>query len=179
MSSKILLLAACALSLFAAPRFLAAADPVLSPEDLGKLGHRNFIVIADMAYPWQSAPGITTRYVGGDHLDLVARVLGAVEAAPHVNPVIYIDAEMAAVPESAAPGITAFRKDLDALLEGRPAQRLPHMDIIRKLDASSELFHVLILKSDLTLPYTSVFIELDCGYWDGEREAALRKQLGE
>jgi hypothetical protein len=36
---------------------------------------------------------------------------------------------------------------------------------------------VLILKTDLTLPYTSVFIELDCGYWGPEKEQALRAMM--
>jgi hypothetical protein len=41
-------------------------------------------------------------------------------------------------------------------------------------NSSAEKFHVLILKTNMTLPYTSVFIELDCGYWSAEAEARLR-----
>jgi hypothetical protein len=167
---------AAALAAFAWPPLLAA-EPVLPEGELATLGHRNFIVVADMAYPWQSADGIGTRYLGGDHLKLLERLLAEIEAAPHVNPVVYVDAELSAIEESAAPGITDYREALDKLLGGRPVRRLPHMEIIKKLDASAELFEVRILKTDLTLPYTSVFIELDCGYWDGEREAALREKL--
>jgi hypothetical protein len=39
------------------------------------------------------------------------------------------------------------------------------------------MFSILIIKSTMTIPYTSVFIELDCGYWDGEREATLRAAI--
>jgi len=42
------------------------------------------------------------------------------------------------------------------------------------------LFNVLILKTDMTLPYTSVFIELECGYWSEAAEkkprAAIKKK---
>jgi len=51
------------------------------------------------------------------------------------------------------------------------------MEIIKKLDASSDLFNVLILKTDLTLPYTSVFIELGAGYWNGKSETELRESM--
>jgi hypothetical protein len=33
-------------------------------QELPLLGHRNWIVIADSAYPWQTAPGIETINTG-------------------------------------------------------------------------------------------------------------------
>ena len=38
-------------------------------------------------------------------------------------------------------------------------------------------FRVLIIKTDMTLPYTSVFCELDCGYWSAAAEQRLREAL--
>jgi len=35
----------------------------------------------------------------------------------------------------------------------------------------------LLLKTKLTLPYTSVFFRLDCGYWTDEAETQLRKDF--
>jgi hypothetical protein len=32
----------------------------------------------------------------------------------------------------------------------------------------------LIIKTELTIPYTSVFFELECGYWNAEAEERLR-----
>ena len=55
---------------------------------------------------------------------------------------------------------------------------LPHDQIIAKLDESARLFRILILKSTLAIPYTSVFLELDCGYWTREAEQNLRLSLG-
>jgi hypothetical protein len=167
----------------------AEAGPLLandgSPQDwrmelassLPLLGHRNFIVVADSAYPLQSNPGIKTIYTGENQVEVVKAVLAAVDKTPHVNSIIFLDQELSFVPEEYARGIGDYRLSLEEVLAGRPVQRLPHMDIIRKLDASSELFKVLILKTDLTLPYTSVFIELGAGYWSEEAETELRKRM--
>lgn len=145
--------------------------------ELPRMGHRNFIVIADSAYPLQSAPGIKTIATGGSQLEVLKTVLAELAKTKHVSPIIHVDSELDHVSEEAAPGIDAYRKDLaKALADAKPG-RLPHMEIIKKLDASAGLFNVLILKTDLTLPYTSVFIELDCGYWSAEKEAALREAI--
>lgn len=144
---------------------------------LPRLGHRNLIAVVDSAYPAQTAPGVTTLYVGGGQLDVLAAVLQAVRAAGHVQPKIVLDAELTAVTDTMAPGIGAYRHDLEQQLAGLPVQRLPHADVISMLDTTARQFEVLVLKTDLRLPYTSVFVSLDCGYWDGAREATLRKAL--
>ncbi|MEW6997784.1 RbsD/FucU domain-containing protein [Colwelliaceae bacterium BS250] len=146
-------------------------------ENLPVLGHRNFIVIADSAYPQQSNPGIKTIYTGGTQIEVLKKVLAAVDDAPHVNGTIYVDKELTFVPEHNANGIEAYRTALDQALTGRDIQRIPHMEIIKKLDASSDLFNVVILKTDLTLPYTSVFIELGAGYWNEKSETELRESM--
>jgi len=140
-------------------------------------GHRNWIVVADSAYPSQSNPAITTIYTGSTQTEVLAYVLRIIEEAPHIQAVVMTDAELAAVKEEAAPGIEAYRKELEALLEGKQVSAEPHEDIIRKLDEDAKLFNVLLLKTDMTIPYTSVFIRLDCGYWDAEREAQLQDSL--
>src|SRR5207247_249426 len=76
---------------------------------------------------------------------------------------------------SAADG--SWRKKLDKLLAGHEVQSLPHEQIISKLDEAGKTFHVLLLKTKLTLPYTSVFLQLDCGYWDAKSEKKLREAI--
>lgn len=63
------------------------------------------------------------------------------------------------------------------MLEGKPVKTMLHEDIIRELDASAKLFNVLIIKTDLAIPYTSVFFQLECGYWNSEAEKNVRQQL--
>lgn len=141
------------------------------------LGHRNWVVVADSAYPLQTAPGIKTIYVGGDHVDVVSDVLELVAQQKHVRPVIFIDSELEHVPEAHAPGIESVRSQLHSLLEGSGAQTLAHEAIIEQLDEAGETFQVVIIKTDLVLPYTSVFIRLDCGYWSADAENALRESM--
>ena len=141
------------------------------------LGHRNWIVIADSAYPWQTAPGIETIATGASQLEVVRTVLRVLHHAEHVRPIVFTDAEMPHVPETDAKGITAYRADLAKLLEGHNVQALPHEQIIAKLDEAGKTFHVLLLKTTLTIPYTSVFLQLDCGYWNADAEKRLREAL--
>jgi L-fucose mutarotase/ribose pyranase (RbsD/FucU family) len=141
------------------------------------MGHRNWIVVADSAYPAQSRTGIETVATRAGHMEVLKAVLQAVERAPHVRAKVYVDAEMEHVPEKYAPGIETLRRELKAALAGRSVTAVPHEQLIAKLDEAAKTFNVLILKSDLALPYTSVFVELDCGYWSAEAEAALRKAI--
>jgi hypothetical protein len=146
-------------------------------ERLPLLGHRNWIVVADSAYPWQASAGIETIDTGAGHMEVVRGVLEAIAGSRHVRPVVHLDAELAVVAEAHAPGITALREVLATTLAGLATVSLPHEEIIAKLDAAGRSFHVLLLKTTLALPYTSVFVELDCGYWSAEAEEALRNAI--
>lgn len=140
-------------------------------------GHRNWICIVDAAYPAQTSPGVETIVTGADQLTVVREVLAALKKAPHVKPVAVIDAELAAVGETDAPGIGLYRTKLERVLTGTVVERTPHEAIIRDLDRAGGLVRVLVLKTNLTLPYTSVFLRLECGYWSPEAEARLRAAL--
>lgn len=62
-------------------------------------GHRNWIVVADAAYPAQSNPGIETLFTGGDHAEVLGKVLAAIAASNHIRANIYLDAELPLVTE--------------------------------------------------------------------------------
>jgi RbsD / FucU transport protein family len=151
-------------------------------QELPLMGHRNWIAIVDSAYPLQTSAGIETLETDADQLEVVKTVLDDIGKVRHVRPVIFTDAELKAVPESDAAGVTAYREALSKLLgriEGGKVelQSLPHEEIISKLDEAGKTFHILVLKSNLTIPYTSVFIRLDCGYWTAEQEMRLRERV--
>lgn len=152
-------------------------------QELPLMGHRNWIAVVDSAYPLQTSGGIETVETGADQLNVVQAVLESIGKTRHVRPVIFTDAELKAVPESDAPGVSAYRESLSKLLgringEKLQAQALPHEQIISKLDDAGKTFHILVLKSTMTIPYTSVFIRLDCGYWTEEQEKRLRERMG-
>ena len=146
-------------------------------QQLQLMGHRNWIAVVDSAYPLQTSGGIETIETNDDQLEVVKTVLGAIANAKHVRPVIFTDAELKLVPESDAKGVTAYRETMNSLLAKDDPQSLPHEEIISKLDDAGKTFHILVLKTTLTIPYTSVFIRLDCRYWSADAEKRLREAM--
>ncbi|MFZ0964991.1 MAG: hypothetical protein WAO35_29395 [Terriglobia bacterium] len=120
-------------------------------ERIPLLGHRNWIVVADSAYPAQSREGIETILSTGSHMEVLE--------------------------EADAPGISAYRQHLPGLLKNCAVNVRPHEEIISTLDQVGQTFHVVIIKTNMTLPYTSVFLELDCSYWSAGAESRLRAAM--
>ena len=81
------------------------------------------------------------------------------------------------MPEAHAPGVTACREALAAALSGIETVSLPHEEVIAALGEAGHAFRILLLKTTLALPYTSVFVRLECGYWSTEAEEALRSVI--
>jgi hypothetical protein len=146
-------------------------------EAMPLLGHRNWILIVDSAYPLQAAPGIETIETNAGQLEVVRHVLGAIDTSIHVRPVISLDAELPFVPEEDAPGATAYRAEIADLLRAYPVESLPHDRIIANIEEASKHFNVLVLKTTMAIPYTSVFIRLDCKYWSADAETRLRAKM--
>jgi hypothetical protein len=153
-----------------------AWDKILD-ERLPLFGHRNWIVVADAAYPTQSSPGIETIVSGVSQQVAVKKVLARLHACKHVRPIVHVDRELTLVDEKDAPGIDSYRNWLKVALKGLSVTLTPHEEIISRLDRAARMFSVLIVKSTMTIPYTSVFIELGCGYWDADAEARLRSRM--
>ena len=140
-------------------------------------GHRNWIVIADSAYPDQSRDGIETVIAHENQLAVLKAVLTFLSESKHVRPIVYTDQELPLVDESDAPGVSDYRDQLASILNGQTANVLSHEQIIGKLDEVSKTFRVLIIKTTLTIPYTSVFLQLDCAYWSADAESRLRAKM--
>jgi hypothetical protein len=114
---------------------------------------------------------------GEDHFSVLEKVFKAIDASRHLRPRIYLDKELAYVTEDLAPGIGACRQELDGMLTEREAAPVLHEELIARLDQVARTFRILMIKTDLALPYTSVFMELDCGYWKPESEALMRERM--
>ena len=140
-------------------------------------GHRNWLVIADSAYPAQTRQGVETIVADEEQTSVLSRALAILSNSRHIKPTIYIDKELEFVSEQDAPGITAYRRQLDSLFDGQQVHPLMHEDIISKLDQVGEMFRVLLIKTNMRIPYTSIFFELGCGYWDAEPEKRLRAAM--
>jgi RbsD / FucU transport protein family len=141
------------------------------------LGHRNWIMIVDSAYPLQSSAGVETIETNADQMDVIRTVLGAIDSSIQVRPIVYMDAELPFVTEKDAPGVTAYREAIKTALKGRAITSLPHEQIIAKVDEVGKTFHIVVLKTTMTVPYTSVFLQLNCKYWSDDAEAQMRKAM--
>jgi hypothetical protein len=131
-------------------------------QSLPLLGHRNWILIVDSAYPLQSSAGIETIETDADQLEVVRYVLGSINHSIHVRPVIVMDAELPFVRDDDAPGASTYRAEIGDLLHAYPVQSMQHEKVIA---------------TRMTIPYTSVFLRLDCKYWSAEAESRLRSRM--
>lgn len=146
-------------------------------QDLHLLGHRNWILVVDKAFPEQSSPGMKYLYVEEDLAPTLKYVLKKIGSSSHVRPVIYTDKELSYISEEQLPGINGFRSEREKVLGDHAVNTLLHDEVFELLDKSSSLFRVLVIKTNCTLPYTSVFLQLDCAYWDSEDEKILRERM--
>src|SRR5260370_28505324 len=76
------------------------------------LGHRNWILVVDSAYPLQTSPGVETIETNASQLEVVRSALQAINASIQVRPVIYMDAELPFVTDADAPGASAYRSEV-------------------------------------------------------------------
>jgi hypothetical protein len=58
-----------------------------------------------------------------------------------------------------------------------PVESLPHDRVIANIEEASKHFNILVLKTTMTVPYTSVFVRLDCKYWSADAEQRLRAKM--
>jgi hypothetical protein len=169
-----LLLAAAA---YASPPIAPSGWKAKVAEIMPLLGHRNWILIVDSAYPLQTSPGVETIETNANQIDVVQSVLKTINGSIHVRPDIYMDAELPFVPDQDAPGASAYRKQIGSVLRGYIVESQAHDDIIANIADTGKQFHVLVLKTNMTVPYSSVFIRLDCKYWSADAEKRLRARM--
>jgi hypothetical protein len=147
-------------------------------KELPVLGQRNWIVVADAAFPAQTSAGLVTVATGADHLEVLRTVFEALDKSKHVRAVVCTNSELPFVAEKHAKGIAAYRQDLKQLLRGREVYTLDaHEQLLDRLATAGAKYRVLVFKTNLTLPYTSVFLMLDCAYWSDAAEQQLREAI--
>lgn len=148
-------------------------------ETMPLLGHRNWILVVDSAYPLQSSPGVETIETNSSQAEVVRHVLAVINHSIHVRPLIYMDAELPFVTDEDAPGVSAYRYEIKQMLHDYSIEQIPHEKVIANIDETSKQFHVLVLKTNMAIPYTSVFIRLDCKYWSADAETRMRTKMNE
>jgi hypothetical protein len=146
-------------------------------KELPFLGHRNWILVVDKAYPAQTAEGMEVINTGEDLGPVLQYVMSSLDASTHVRPTIFRDKEWTYITEAEVKGAGALHTQTDDLFKGREVQTILHDSVFAKLDQASHLFKVLVLKTNAAIPYSSVFLQLNCAYWNAREEAALREKM--
>ena len=143
----------------------------------GQLGYRNWIVIAEASFPAHSRPGIRQVTAAVDVPEALDYVLKALEQTETVRPQVYVTRELRAVENDFAPGIDDLRKRLQGALHGHETTELDQQSLLTLLEDANRSFDVLVIRTTTALPYTSVFLELQPGYWDVDSETRLRDRI--
>jgi len=142
-----------------------------------KLGYRNWIVIAEASLPAQNRAGIHQVMTNVDIPEALDHVLKTLEQTQHVRPQIYLTRELRSLDNDLTPGIDEHRKLLQTALHSQETTELDQQSLLTLLEDATRSFDVLVIRTPTALPYTSVFIELQPGYWDSESETKLRERI--
>jgi hypothetical protein len=133
--------------------------------------------VADSAYPAQARDGIETIVADADQIHVLETVLRTLAKSRHVTPIVHTDQELSFLDDAQAPGVEVYRDKLAGMVKDVTVDSLPHEKLIEKLDEVSKTFRVLIIKTNMAVPYTTVFLQLDCAYWGPEAEKGLRAKM--
>lgn len=146
-------------------------------ERLPLLGHRNWILVVDSAYPLQTSPGLEVIETNAGQIEVTREVLAQIKDSIHVRPTILMDAELPFLTEEDSPGANAYRQQISAALRDYTIQNELHEKLIAQVSSTANEFKILVLKTRLTVPYSSVFIRLDCKYVSDAAENRLRARM--
>ncbi|QIL40222.1 hypothetical protein G7074_13705 [Pedobacter sp. HDW13] len=141
------------------------------------LGHRNWILVVDKAFPLQQSAGMEYIYAPEGMEVVLREVISGIKASDHVAPIVYRDSELEYIKPLVGAKADQLIKATQVILKGTAVNTMLHDSVFKQLDREAGLFKVLVIKTNETVPYSSTFIRLDCGYWDAAKEAELRKQM--
>jgi len=122
-------------ALHAAPPEEPASWQARVAQELPLLGHRNWILIVDSAYPLQASPGVETIETNAPLVGVLRFVLGAIDNSEHLRPDIFMDAELPFVSDQDAPGASQYRANIVDVLRGYQIQTQPHDKLIATVDS--------------------------------------------
>lgn len=142
-----------------------------------QLGYRNWIVIAEASFPAHNRPGLRQVTASAEVPEALDYVLKALERTESLRPQIYVTRELRSVENDFAPGIDDLRKRLQGSLHGHETTELDQQSLLTLLQDANRSFDVLVIRTPTALPYSSVFIELQPGYWDVGSETRLRERI--
>lgn len=146
-------------------------------ERLPLYGHRNWIVVADSAFPVYAAPGIETIAVKDDLPSVLKYVAGAIASSGHVRATVFLDKELQFIEEHDYPGVSELKQQITGTFAREQVSSIPHTEVMSKIDEAGKTLRILFIKTTGKIPYTSVYMRLDCGYMSDEVERKIRTAM--
>lgn len=137
---------------------------------LSLYGHRNWIIVSDSAFPAYSESGIETIAANEDLPSVLKYVAQVISSSKHVRATPFLDQELQFVQEKDYPGVTNLRQEITTTFGKNKLTSIPHSEVLSRIDEAGKTFRILFIKTNTTIPYTSVFLRLDCGYMTDEIE---------
>ncbi len=146
-------------------------------QQVSELGYRNWIVIAEASFPAHNQPGVRQVTAATDVPGALDYVLNTLEATENVRAHVYVTRELRSVENDFAPGIDELRERLKSAMHGHEPTELEQQSLFTLMEDANRNFNVLVIRTQTALPYTSVFLELQPGYWDSDSETRLRERI--
>jgi hypothetical protein len=124
------------------------------------------------------ADNATENHAAGEFLYLTS-ILKENSRQPktHVRATAFLDQELQSVQEKDYPGVTHLRHEINSAFPKTQLSSIPHSEVLSKIDEAGKTFSVLFIKTNTTIPYTSVYMRLDCGYMTDEVESKIRNAV--
>lgn len=148
-------------------------------QELPLLGDRNWILVVDKAFPALNARGIRVIYANENLLEVLRYTFNKIDSSSHVRPIIYVDKEMQYITPQIEQGIIAYKDSIKAIVNNQFLHPELHDSVFRNIQKISSLFKVLVIKTNEMRAYSSVYLQLDCAYWNADKENQLRQTMSQ
>ena len=144
-----------------------------------QLGYGNWIVITEASFPSYKQMGTRHLTVDRPIPEILDQVMRSLEKTEYVRPKIYLPIELDVMEDDFSPGIDAYRNELKRAFHGYEVTRAEQESLRILVYDDQRSLDVLVIRSNTALPYSSVFMKLEPGYWDGASESRLRRRMQE
>lgn len=145
--------------------------------EVNRLGNDNWIVVAEASFPSHSRPGVRLITTDAEIPKVVDFVVNSLETTQYVRPKIYQARELRSIEDDFAPGVKTLQNQIEVALHGHEPTEIDQQSLLTLLESANQNFEVLVIRTSTALPYSSVFFELQSGYWDAHSEKLLRRRI--
>jgi hypothetical protein len=73
--------------------------------------------------------------------------------------------------------VSALRKKIATTFAVDQVSSTPHSDVMKTISEAGSIYRILFIKTTGTIPYSSVYIRLDCGYMSEDVERKIRNAM--